>query len=243
MRARNYRTGLAALVLLAWAPAGAQLTVGSGASLDLGTGSLDLGCADLTVTGTLSAGTAGFSQARDVGIDPAGVLNGESATLEVAGDWDNAGTFNAGTSTVAFVDGCGLASAVVAGDTTFSGLSLVTTSGKLYSITSGSTQTATGLLELMGASGNLLTIRSTLGGVAAFFVRLGSQSVSFVDVDDNDATGGNPIGISPSDSVKGASTPGWVTGAVAPVLPGAGLVVLALGLLWAGRRRLRPAGA
>jgi hypothetical protein len=87
---------LSALSLAAPAPA-AQVTVGSGASLALGTGSLDLGCADLTVAGTLSAGTAGFSQARDVTIDPTGLVNGNSATLTVAGDWDNVGSFNAGT--------------------------------------------------------------------------------------------------------------------------------------------------
>ena len=61
------------------------------------------------------AGTAGFSQARNVTIHPSGLVNGNSATLEVAGDWDNAGTFNAGTSTVQLMDGCGLLSAVVPG--------------------------------------------------------------------------------------------------------------------------------
>ncbi len=79
----------AAVLTLATGASAAQLTVGSGSSVDLGTGSLDLGCADLTVTGTLSAGTAGFSQARDVTIDPTGLVNGNSATLAVAGDWDN----------------------------------------------------------------------------------------------------------------------------------------------------------
>ncbi len=90
-------TAAVALTLSAPAPA-AQVTVGSGSSVDLGTGSLDLGCADLTVAGTMAAGTVGFDQARDVTIDPTGVVNGNSATLEVAGDWDNAGTFNAGTA-------------------------------------------------------------------------------------------------------------------------------------------------
>ncbi len=98
----------AAFLTLATGASAAQLTVGAGASVDLGTGSLDLGCADLTVGGTLSAGTSGFSQARDVTIDPSGLVNGNSATLEVAGDWDNSGTFNAGTSTVKMVDGCSL---------------------------------------------------------------------------------------------------------------------------------------
>ena len=47
------RIVLATAVILAVATGveAAQLTVGSGATLDLGTGSLDLGCADLTVDG------------------------------------------------------------------------------------------------------------------------------------------------------------------------------------------------
>ncbi len=71
-------TAAAALVVLVTVAAGANVTIGSGSSLDLGTGLLDLGCADLTVAGTLSAGIVGFSAARDVTIEPAGVLNANS---------------------------------------------------------------------------------------------------------------------------------------------------------------------
>ena len=79
--------GLAVAVGLTLAAPGmaASVNVGSGSSLNLGTGSLNLGCADLSVAGTMDAGTVGFDQARDVTIT--GVLNGDSATLEVAGDW------------------------------------------------------------------------------------------------------------------------------------------------------------
>ena len=201
----------AAFLAVAMGASGAQFDVGSGASLDLGTGSLDLGCADLTVTGTLSAGTAGFSQARDVTIDPTGVVNGNSGTLEVAGDWDNAGTFNAGTSTVQLVDGCGLLSAVVAGNTTFANLEMTTSTGFLYSFVSGSTQTVTSSLTLLGDTGNLRTIRSTLDGSEAFLNVQGSSNADFVDVQDNDATGGNSITLG-ANSVKGSNTPGWLTG-------------------------------
>ncbi len=211
--------------------------MGSGASVDLGTGSLDLGCADLTVAGTLSAGTRGFTHARDVTIDPAGVLNGNSATLEVAGDWDNAGSFNAGTSTVQLVDGCGLASAVIAGDTTFANLDMTTTSGFLYSFTAGSTQTVTSSLTLLGTEASLLTLRSTVDGSEAFLNVQGTSSADFVDVQDSDATGGNAITLGPN-SVKGSNTPGWVATALVPALGALGLALLALSLLWSGRRAL-----
>ncbi len=235
MRRAALATVVAALLTLANPSVASVVTVGSGASVDLGTGSLDLGCADLTVGGTLSAGTSGFTQARDVTIDPTGVVNGSSATLEVAGDWDNAGSFNAGTSTVQLVDGCGLASAVIAGDTTFANLDMTTTSGFLYSFTAGSTQTVTSLLTLPGAAGNLLTIRSTQE--VSFLDVQGSSNADFVDVQDNDASLGNDIALG-SNSVKGSNTPGWIAAALVPALGALGLALHALTHLWSGRRVL-----
>jgi hypothetical protein len=233
------RTLLAAVAFLAVATGASagQLGVGSGASVDLGTGSLNLGCADLTVTGTFSGGSVGFASARDVTIDPSGIVNGNAATLEVAGDWDNAGTFNSGTSTVALVDGCGLSSAVIAGDTTFASLDLTTTSGKLYSFTAASTQTITTALNLLGAAGNLLTIRSTVGGSEAFIDLQGSHDADYVDAEDNDATAGNTIFLG-ENSVKGSNTPGWLVAPVVPVFGVLGLALVALSLLSGGRRAL-----
>lgn len=210
-----------------------EVIVAAGGVLDLGTGSLGLDCADLTVAGTLSAGTVGFDSARDVTIAPTGVLNGNSAVLEVAGEWDDAGTFNAGTSAVRFVDGCGLLSAVIAGDTTFATLDLTTTTGKLYRFTAGSTQIVTQLLTLAGAVGNRLRLRSTLDGSEAFLNLQGAHSASFVDVADNHAIG-NPIALGP-DSIKGSNTPGWQLAAAVPALSTAGRTALALALLWIAR--------
>ena len=227
----------AALVVLASAASAGQLTVGSGATVDLGTGSLGLGCADLTVAGTLSAGTVGFASARDVTIDPTGVVNGNSATLQLSGDWDNAGSFNAGTSTVQIADGCSLLSGVVAGNTSFAGLSITSTSARLVSFEAGSTTTVTGDLTLAGESGSLLQIRSTLGGSPAFLNALGTSTAAFVDVDDNDASGGNVISLGP-ESVTGSNTPGWKFAALVPVLGALGLALLGLWLLWIGRGAL-----
>jgi hypothetical protein len=236
------RTALAAaaslLALGLAAPASAgKLTVGAGASFDVGTGILSLGCADLDVTGTFSAGTLGFGQARDVTINPGGVLNGDSATLSLAGDWDNAGTFNAGTSTVAMVDGCSLFGSVVSGNTSFSKLSLETTTAKQVSFAAGSTQTATGLFSIQGALGNRLVLRSTAGGSPAFLNATGGNTATFVDVDDIDATAGNDIFI-PPNSVKGPNTPGWLLGIPVPLLGPIALGALALLLLGSGKRLL-----
>lgn len=227
----------AALLAVATGAGAAQVTIGAGSSVDLGSASLDLGCADLTVAGNFSAGSVGFAAARDLTIDPTGVLDGESATLQVAGDWDSAGSFNPSTSTVQLVDGCGLLSAVVAGNTTFANLDMTTTSGKLYRFESGSTQTVTSALTLLGAEANLLTIRSTIDGSEAFLDVQGSVSADFVDVQDNDASAGNPIALGP-DSVKGSNTSGWLSLAAVPGLGALGLALLGLSLLWGGRRAL-----
>ena len=118
------------------------------------------------MAGTFAGGSVGFDQARDVTIAPTGIVNGEAATLQVAGDWDNAGAFNAGTGSVAMIDGCGLLSASVLGNTTFNDLQVVSTLAKLVSFEAGATTTVSGDFTLAGQSGSLLQIRSTLAGVA-----------------------------------------------------------------------------
>ena len=92
------------------------------------------------------------------------------------------------------------------------------------------------LLTLLGASGNLLTIRSTIDGSEAFLDLQGSQSVDFVDVKDNHATGyAIYMGL---DSVNSGNAPGWIVAAL-PALSGAALVLLMLVLLWTGHRLMR----
>jgi hypothetical protein len=239
MKRAGWAAAVCAILSGLSAPASAgDLTVGSGSTFDLGSGSLALGCADVEVLGTLSAGSVGFSAARDVVIGPGGIVNGGSASLSLSGDWDNAGTFNAGSSTVQMVDGCGLYSALVMGSTSFANLAISTSTAKRVSFTSGSTQTVTGLLSLLGAAGNLLQIRSSVNGSAAFFNVTGTASASFVDVDDNDASAGNDISL-PANSLRGANTPGWLLGVLVPMLEPLALGVLVLLLLAPAQRRLR----
>jgi hypothetical protein len=234
------KRALAALVLgvaMASPAQAGSVSVGANASLDLGTGSLALGCADLDVAGTLSAGGVGFTEGRDVAIAPSGTLAGNSATLELSGDWDNQGTFDAGTSTVRMVDGCGLLSAVVAGKTSFHNFEVTSSSGKQIRFEAGTTQQVTSLLSLAGAIGSLLQIRSTQDGDAAYLDVQGASNASYVDVQDNDATPGSPIALG-SDSVKGSNTPGWQLSAAIPLLPPLAWVALALSLAASARRAL-----
>jgi hypothetical protein len=233
--------GAAGLLLATSGAEAGQLTVGTGAVVNLGTGMLDIGPGDLDVAGTLSAGSGGVD-AWDVTIQLGGVLNGDAALLQVCGDWSNAGTFNPGTSTVAFVDGC-QSIATVSGDTTFADLDLSTTIGRQIEFVSGSTQTVTGSLFLLGAAENLLVLRSTVDGSEAFLDLDQAATGSFVDVKDIHAID-QPVALDPNSVIAG-NTNGW---SFAPLVPA--LSVLGLGALgailyltggWTLSRRTRAA--
>ena len=143
---------LAAALLALPSLAAADLTVGAGATVNLGTGTLDLGCRSLSAAGTFGAGGGTLDQALDVTIPLGGTLNGETGTLNVGGNWDNGGTFNAGSGSVNFVDDCSQTLATISGDSTFSTLNLDTTSGKTYELESGSTQTVL-IFRVLAANG------------------------------------------------------------------------------------------
>ena len=95
--------------------------------------------------------------------------------------------------------------------------------------------TVTNSLNLLGAVGNLLAIKSTVGGSAAFLDLQGTSSADFVFVEDNDATAGNPIPLGPN-SMTGSNTPGWLMVALVPALGALGLALLVLSLLSSGPR-------
>ncbi len=216
---------LAAAIIALPSLAAADLTVGAGATMNLGTGTLDLGCRSLSAAGTFGAGGGTLDQALDVTIPVGGTLNGETGTLNVGGDWDNSGTFNAGSGTVNFVDDCAQALATISGDSTFSTLNLNTTSGKTYEFESGSTQSVSGAISLTGDSASTrLVLRATTNGSEAFFDVTGTQSIAFVDVKDNHAAGDKMV-VGP-DSVDGGNTDGWFIGVVVPALPLIGLAAL-----------------
>ena len=243
MRRAAFAAAAAMLVSAATGASAAQLVVGTGASFDLGTGSLDLGCADLTVTGTLMAGSQGVDQARDVSIDPGGTLNAESATLEVTGDWSNSGTFSAGTSNVNFVDGCSRTMAEITGSTTFFDLAITTQTGKQYQLEAGATQTMQSITLTGGGIDDRVLIRSTVGGVKAFLDLQGSHKTRFVDVDDVGAVG-NPITLPfPPNSLIGPNSTGMGFLSI-PTLSTWGVTALGLLLLTAMfltiRRRALP---
>lgn len=228
-------TATVALLLLtglgAATPAGATgLSIGAGSTMQLGNALLALGCNDLH-------------------IEPTGTLQAQASTIELAGNWDNRGTFDPGTGTVLFEDGCVPNLSSIGENNSFFDLQIITSTGKTVRFQAGATQTILDHLTLMGAPGNRLVIRSSMPGQRAFLdlAPAGSQQIDYVDVADNAASGRSlaPGSAAAHHSVDSGDTTGWFVvfqGAV-PVASGVALWGLVVLLLAVGGTTLRRARA
>ena len=116
-------------------------------------------------------------------------IDGDTATINVMGNWTNSDTFIADSTTV-ILDG---SSQTISGSTTFYDLVKDVVSSDTLTITNGSTQTVSGSLTLAGRSGNILNLRSALPGTQWNLNVSGSSAVTYVDVDDSNASSGNTI--------------------------------------------------
>jgi hypothetical protein len=217
-----------------------NLTVQSGSSFNLGSGTLDLGCGDMTVAGSLAIGSGTALTVRNVDIS-GGDLSLGSGLISLSGDWVNRGSFTAGTGRVNVVDGCGSALSRLAGNSDFYQLAVTSSAGRTLEAEAGSIQTFANRLTLTGTSANLLRIRSSQTGSSSFFqlAASGTQDIFAVDVADNDASGGQVLVPQPpagAGSVDSGSNSNWfvplVQGAVAIfTLPAPALLLLTLLLI------------
>lgn len=231
MHSRSFPAALYLLAALA-APAFAQVVVPSGAAFSLGGGSLDLGDTSLQVGGSFALGSGSVQNLDSVSILSGGNLDGGSGALTLFGDWSNAGTFNAGTSTVNFIDG--VAQSNISGNSAFDNASFVSANGKNYVFAVGSTQSISGLLTIQGTAAQGIQFRSSTAGQVANIDLLagGTQNIQYVGVSDVHATGQHLAANETNDGGTGNAT-GWFRNAVAttvptPTLPRSGLLLLAL---------------
>jgi hypothetical protein len=145
-------------------------------------------------TGTFTTG--GSTSCVNVEIDSGATMAmAPGATIEVASDWANHGTFTANGGDV-YLDG--QLTGLVSGSTTFSGLVLGSgiPNAKL-TFEAGSTQTVTRLLQMQGDTGTptRLKLRSSIEGVRWNINVLAgsSQAIAYVDVRDSNASGGQTL--------------------------------------------------
>lgn len=233
---------LPALLVAAFAAAApaADVTIGAGSSLDLGTNNIQFGCADLTVGGTLQGNSGGLNLVRNVSILPGSVFQGGLGAFYLAGSWSNQGQFVPGMSSVNFTDGCAQTVSTISGDTTFFDLEALSVLGKILEFEAGSVTTVTNQLVLAGVPGNRLQIRSSVAGVVAYLEVQAAQFVADVEVQDNQAIG-KPILMGTSSQSLG-NTPGWWAAYAVPAASGIALAGLAACVLYVGRQLLQRRG-
>jgi len=141
---------------------------------------------DLTITqGTLNLNSFDLSVPDTFTIDASGVLVAGSGTINIGGDLSNSGSFTADTSTVN-LNGT---SQAISGSTTFYTLKKSVASAATLTIDAGSTQTINGFLALNGATGQLLSLRSSAAGAYTFNITSNDQTVDFLDVQYANASG------------------------------------------------------
>ena len=245
---------LVVLVVTGWniGNAAAQgISVGSSASFTVGDGSVDLGCGDLSIGGSVTIGSGTFTTMRDVNVS-AGALFLGSGSMSLSGDWTNSGTVSAGAGLVTFVDGCGTNTSNIAGDTDFYDFSAVTSGGRLLQLAAGSTQTFGNSITLQGSGADPLTIRSSSPGSETFFVlpEGATQNILGVDVADNNADGGQtlaPVAPEDVDSVDTGNNSNWFIAMLPEIIakpvtaiPLPGLLLLSGLLILLARRYQRP---
>lgn len=112
------------------------------------------------------------------------VVSGQNYAITLAGNWSNAGTFTARSGTVT-LDGT---SQTLSGSTTFYNLSKTVASAATLTLPASATQTITNTLTLQGASGQRLSLRSSIPASQANIDPQGSRSVQYLDVQDSNNT-------------------------------------------------------
>jgi hypothetical protein len=164
----------------------ADVTVGSGSTVHFADATLDVGCGDLNVNGSVDAGAATLSKLADFSLAGGAFALGKG-TLSLGGDFSNDGTFAPDTGTVIIGDICGSATSTFRGANAFYALSIATSAGKQVIFPVGRAQSVAHTLSLHGAPAHLLRIASGVAGQQGVLaVAAGAtQTVAYVDARDN----------------------------------------------------------
>lgn len=231
------------------APLGAQqLIVGSGARLQMGSSTMDAGCRNLSVAGTLDLGSGQLKGARDV--QASGALLGGSGTLALNGDLAAATALQPQSGTVRIGDDCDRGSSLLTGAHQFNRLVVDIAGDHTLWLPANQTQAIAQGLTLDGGTQRLLMQSSSLGQVG--FLALangGTQAIHRVDAID---VGAPPTAqfLAPNlpavyDSIDRGNTPRFF--ADQPVLPvpaqsPISIIVLLAAMVLAGARQLSTRG-
>lgn len=230
---------LVALLPVDAALAAGQLRVGSGATLDTGSGQLDLGCGSLQLDGQASGRWSGIDS---VTVGSGAVLGTER--LDFGGNWQSMGAARI-PGTVAWVDACARSPAALLGDNDFDSLLIHSPTGLERRLDANGSKRIRQALSLQGGAARLRLASTSAGVQASVSLDFGaSQDVNRIEVRDIDSTSGQTIAPgrpADFDSVNAGNNRNWFIELVAipvPTLGALGLGLMALLLLFVARRRL-----
>ncbi len=134
-----------------------------------------------------------------------GTLNSNGQNITLAGDWSNSDTYTGGSNTVT-LDGT---NQEIFGATTFNNLTKIVSTARTLTFPAGAKQTITGATTLQGASGALLSLRSSSSGTQWQFDPQGTRNISFVDVKDSRNTNATSIVTAGNNITDSGNNTGW----------------------------------
>lgn len=239
---RLARAAAATGVFVSAAVGAAAIEVPAGAGIQANGGRIDTAGGDLLIGGSLVLGSGELRGIGALRIAAGGSADFGSGVATLTGDWENRGSFVAGSSRVELRDG-GAAFSRILGTTEFANLSLVSLTGKRYRFESGFTQRVAASLQIQG-TGSPIQVDVTAPGSIAFLNLLagGSQAIANVGVSDVYASGQHLAPTQTNQGGNGNAT-GWFGGGPPPrptvPVPALGwpaLLLLGLGILFIATR-------
>lgn len=208
----------------------ASIEIGAGSTVNFGNSVVDNPGHNL-----INSGTAIFANSTinllSFSNNANALASAVGASINITEDWNNNGEFNAGNSTVNFIDG-GSNESKISGETRFNILNVASSSGKILEFQADRQQIVMQHLQLTGVNGDLLTIVSdTPDSKAMLALSLSaSQLIDYVNVTDNYGTGQIIAPGSPEshNSVQGSNVRGWFGTPLAFPVPSLNLISLLL---------------
>ena len=175
--------------------------------LTVSAGTYTAGAGSILVDGTFAKTGSGAFNGSTGNIDINGAVNitggtfqASTATTTVSGNFSRSGgtfTHNSGTINL---DGT---NQILTGDITFNNLTKNVTSAYTLTFTANDTITVEGTSNFSGTEGNLLSIRSSIGGTHADFDPQGTRTFNYLDVQDNDNINVTEIDMTGLNSIGG----------------------------------------
>lgn len=158
----------------------------------------------------------------------AGTIYAPQTTLAVAGNFVHSGGTFVGNGGTVLLNG---SDQTISGATTFAHLTKTVTAARTLTFPAGGTQTVTGTLTLQGASGALLSLRSSTSGTQWKVDPQGTRSIEYLDVQDSNNTNATKIETSGFHVTNSGNNTGWAFPPSAPT-GFSGTAVSSTSILW-----------